>query len=147
MTAVASNIAAVATPPATAINWSGDATHFVVLQGIAPPPPSIVLASREFLDFTDPDNPVPITIPAPSQIGQSIEFPAGMLLFTLDPGMMMDFTDAGALAVLGTFFSSVGISIRLHTGDPGSNYDQNIMTGSGYADIEVPQNSFAIATV
>ena len=120
--------------PATGLPWSGAASHYVGRRG------SVVLFSRQFLD----SGGNPTTIAAPTQIGQSMVFDPNTLTFTLNPAAMAGYTEDGAGDMLNIYFTNVPIIIALHTAAPGNNYNQNEMTGAGYARATVSAGTITI---
>ena len=132
--AAADNSLLIGIGPATGLPWSGAASHYVGRRG------NVVLFSRQFLD----SGGNPTTIDAPAQIGQSMVFDPNTLTFTLNPALMAGFTEDGAGDMLSIYFTNVPITIALHTAAPGGNFNQNEMTGPGYARATVSAGTITI---
>lgn len=71
--------------------------------------------------------------PAATEVNREVVIPAGdldIVFASSSDGL----TDANLVRILNGYFDDMALTISLHTGDPGSGFNQNTISGNGYSD-------------
>ena len=108
--------------------WSAVPTHASLLRGT-------VMFGKGSISLEDEDGDAYTTKP---NLGDRVFLKAKGMTFTLTARNAQGFTGAAAKQVLDDVFDGTNsYSIRLHSGDPGTNPATSRISGGGYADLAV----------